>query len=360
MELIVPSGVLGAFGLAAADVEATRHGQGLINSSYKITHRESKGTAWLLQKINTHVFPQPEAIAHNWKLAAETIKLRDTDYFFIEFLPTLSGGDFHRDTEGAYWRLLPFVQGTSAFERVVEPQQAWSAARAFGTFCNLLSDAPVHEFYETIKGFHDLDLRVRQLKASVTTASANRLKSAADCISDIEQFNWIRDYYISLVNHPAIPLRVMHMDAKLNNVLFRCNSNHAFCLVDFDTLMPGYIISDMGDMVRTMVCGTNEEELIGGDAAFRPEYFEALIQGYSETAGESLTAAERDSLAYSGLILIYMQAIRFLTDYLAGDIYYSVTHDRHNLTRATGQLLWLKRLAAQTDFMKQTVKRVFG
>jgi len=360
MELIVPSGVLDAFGLAGPDFKAVRHGQGLINLSINLTHREAKGNTWLLQRINTTVFVHPEAIAHNWKLAVETIKKRDADYFIIEFLPTLSGSDFHRDKEGAYWRLLPFVQGSTSYERVVDPQQAWSAARAFGMFCNLLRDAPVHRFHETIKGFHDLDLRVRQLKASLTTDSANRLKSAADCLSEIDQFNWIRDYYISLVNHPAIPLRVMHMDAKLNNVLFRSNSNNALCLVDFDTLMPGYIFSDMGDMVRTMVCSANEEELAGGELEFRPEYFEALIQGYSETARESLTPAERDALAYSGLILVYMQSIRFLADYLAGDIYYAVTYDRHNLKRAEGQLRLLKSFAEHTDFMKQTVIKVFG
>lgn len=360
MELIVPSEALEAFGLASVDVEAVGHGRGLINGSYKITHKKIEGTTWFLQKINTDVFPHPEAIAHNWKLAAETIKKRDSDYFLIEFLPTLSGSDFHRDKEGAYWRLLPFVQESTAYEHVADPEQAWSAARAFGTFCNLLRDAPVHEFRETIKGFHDLDLRVRQLKASMTSASANRLKSTADCLIDIEQFNWIRDYYIRLVNHSAIPLRLMHMDAKLNNVLFRCNSNNALCLVDFDTLMPGYIFSDMGDMVRTMVCSANEEELIRGDAAFRPEYFEALIRGYYETAGDAMTSAERDALAFSGLILVYMQAIRFLTDYLSGDIYYSVMHQDHNLARAKGQLSWLKSLATQTDYMKQTVSRVFG
>ncbi len=336
--------VLSAFGIDADHSVVVPFGSGLINGTWKVSVGDD---AYILQRINTNIFKSPQAIADNLVSLQTYLAQTAPGYIFAAPLPTING-DYLVVEDHEYYRLLPFVKNSHTIDVVSAPSQAFEAARQFGKFSRLLNDFDADSLKYTLPDFHNLSLRVNQFKTALKNAAADRLDEATVEIKDIEKHEDIADVYRQLVDEKTIPLRVIHHDTKINNVLFDVN-DEGLGVIDLDTVMPGYFISDVGDMMRTYLSPANEEETDLDKVFIKEPNFTAIYKGYMAEMGDVLTSAEKDLFFYSGKFMIYMQAVRFLTDYLNGDVYYHTTYLGQNLVRAQNQLSLLnKYMSAQT------------
>jgi len=325
-------------------VRAAPFGAGHINDTFKV-EIEQGGTAraYLLQRINHHVFRQPEAVMRNIHLVAEHLSKQAYPLEILAPLPALSGGFLHRDEGGHYWRVFPFFEKTTTFDKVGTPGQAFEAARAFGMFAKALNGMDASLLEPTIPGFHDGAGRLAHFKKVIKKASPERLAGAVAAVEEILQNQGIFKKIAAL----DLPLRVIHHDTKINNLLFDAQTLKAVCVIDLDTVMPGIILSDFGDMMRTFTCAVDED---GADLAaveMRAPFFQALTEGFLSEMGDLLTPAEQANLHEGGRWLTLMQAVRFLADYLEGDVYYKTKHPAHNLVRARNQLALFRSMTEQ-------------
>lgn len=345
--------VLAAFGLTPADFDVRPFGSGHINKTY-LASDKAGGANFILQRINTHVFKRPQVIAKNHRLTWEHLSARDPEYLFPKSLPTTFNGDLYIEDD-TYWRLMPYVQDTVTVDKADTPGQAFEAARQFGRFAKLTSGIDLGAFEPTIPDFHNLSLRARQFEAAIDNAGAERKAEAAGEIDFLLGQQRITQHFEGVIK-PALPDRLMHHDTKINNVLLRQGTFEGVCVIDLDTLMPGKIVSDLGDMVRTYVCPVPEDEPDVSRVCVRDDYFAALVQGYlTEVRGE-LTELEKEQIYYAGEFMVYMQALRFLADYLNGDVYYPVKYPQHNLDRARNQATLLMRLMEKEQPLKKIIR----
>lgn len=331
--------ILAAYGLNADDCTIALFGSGLINHTWKITCGSRQ---YILQRINTAVFKSPQDIADNLIALQKYLQATAPHYLFVAPLPATSRNYLVTD-HGQYYRLLPFVKNSRALDVLQEPSQAYEAARQFGQFSRMLNDFDASKLKYTLPDFHNLNLRVKQFQSVLNSAHRERLNIASAEIAAVKNYQHINQAYINITNNAAIPLRVTHHDTKINNVLFNAD-NRGLCVIDLDTVMPGYYISDVGDMMRTYLSPANEEEQNLDQITIREDYLKAIYNGYMAEMGEVLTDAEKSLFYYSGKFMIYMQALRFLTDYLNNDIYYHTTYSGQNLKRAQNQLRLLDEL----------------
>ncbi len=347
--------ILEGFGLQDGDFTVRKYGSGLINSTFHLEHRSGNGRRdFILQRINTHVFRQPEIIVENHRMAAEYLAEHHPLYFFLAPVPTREGKDL-LEWNDEYWRMLPFVPNTVSINEATKPSQAYEVARQFGKLTRYLSGIDLTRFRPSIPNFHNLTLRYGSFQEAVAGASEERRESAEDLIEDFQGLSWIAITYEELKTDPDFPDRLMHHDTKINNVLLDDKEGEGVCVIDLDTLMPGKIISDIGDMVRTYVSPVSEEEQEFSKIVIREDYYKALMKGYLSETGKTLSDTEKRMLFYAGQFMIYMQGIRFLTDYLKGDVYYPVKYPMHNYNRAKNQLTLLERLNEKEVVLRQII-----
>lgn len=348
--------ILESFGLRESEWECKEFGSGHINNTYRLENKT--GDKLLLQRINHFVFKDPEAIAGNMRLAGDFLKASDPGYLFLHARRTTGGGDLYYDGEGAPWRILPYIDEAYSIDEVQEPEQARSAAQAFAVLTRKLAGLDPSLMRPTIPDFHNLELRYRQFREALERASEEKKADAAAEIAQCAAREHLVELYRELIANEGTRLRIMHHDTKINNVLFDCRTDSAKCPIDLDTLMPGYIFSDLGDMVRTYVSPVSEEETDLSRVCVRDEFYEALYEGYlSEMAGE-LSRYEKEHLSFAGKMLLYMQALRFLTDHLEGDVYYKIHYPGQNLNRSRNQLKILFGLEAREDAHKEMIARM--
>lgn len=330
--------ILSSFGLNPPDYQIRMFGSGLINHTLKVS---GKGEAYILQQINPAVFKSPQSIANN--LAALQTYLKNTcpAYLFVGALPSVSGDFLVKSATGAFYRLLPFVKNSKTLLFINNEKEAFEAAKQFGKFTRLLKDFDVGRLEYTLTDFHNLTLRFEQFEAACGSASAERTKHASDEIKEAYRHLDILHTYNQLIAENKIPLRVIHHDTKISNVLFDSRQN-GLCVIDLDTVMPGYFFSDVGDMMRTYLSRANEEETDLSKINIRENIFSAICRGYLSEMGSLLTKTEKQYFIFSGSLMIYMQAMRFLTDYLNNDIYYTVAYEGQNLNRARNQFKLLQ------------------
>lgn len=349
--------VLEGFGLNEAQWECIEFGSGHINDTFRLTEKQSEKKL-LLQRINHFVFKDPEAIAGNMRLAADYLARHDPGYLFLNAMKTREGKELWYDEEGFPWRILPFIDNAYSMDEVQETGQARSAARQFAILTKKLAGLDPAPLKPTIPDFHNLALRYGQFRDALAAAGEKLKEEAADEITLCSGRGHLAEEYTRLIAHPDCRLRIMHHDTKINNVLFDRESGEAKCPIDLDTLMPGYIFSDLGDMVRTYVSPVSEEETDLSKVVVRDDFFEALYDGYlSEMAGE-LSSFEKQHLSFSGKMLLYMQALRFLTDHLQGDVYYKIHYPGQNLSRSRNQLKLLLELETKESLHKQFIERL--
>jgi aminoglycoside phosphotransferase (APT) family kinase protein len=353
------------FAVDGALVAAEPFGTGHIHDSYRLTWRGAKTTArFLLQRINEMVFPRPAEVMENIARVTAHMAQRlqragaaDAGRRVPMLVRTRDGGTYYRDRAGACWRMFRFIEGTRVYEAVRTPAQAEQAGRAFGRFQSLLADFAGPRLHETIPGFHDTLSRFASLDHAVQADSCNRAGAARAEIEVANCYRPLASALLDLQRRSEIPERVVHNDAKISNVLFDQAIDEALCVVDFDTVMPGLSLFDFGDMVRSMTCRAAEDEVDLAKVAVELPLFEGLARGYLATAGAFLTPAERANLVVAGKVITLEQAVRFLTDFLAGDPYYKTHRPSHNLDRCRTQLKLVKSIEQRESRMSRLVER---
>lgn len=341
--------VLAIFGLRENDYETKQFGSGLINYTWLA---QGKSSAYILQKINKNVFKQPGLIDKNIAAIAEYLKRTHPDYLFSAPLP-FSSGKTIVEYENEYYRLYNFIP-SKTFSVVTDAEVAYEAAKQFGAFTKNLSGFKVEILQETIPHFHDLDLRYNQFLQAVNNGNKQRITHSKKTIQSLQQHSNIVDTYNDLIINPAFKKRVTHHDTKISNVLFN-DDNKGICVIDTDTVMPGFLISDVGDMLRTYLSPVSEEETNFNLIKVRDEYFEGIAKGYLSEMKSELSTEEMNAFVYAGKFMIYMQALRFITDYLNDDVYYGSKYELHNFNRAQNQLRLLERLIEKEDFYNSIV-----
>ncbi|MBX2941861.1 MAG: aminoglycoside phosphotransferase family protein [Cyclobacteriaceae bacterium] len=333
--------VLQSYGLKPSELSIERINSGHINRTYKVA------PGYILQRINKQVFLNPKALSDNLRVASDFLKTQAPDYLFLHAIKTFSGDDLVLDDDGYPWRLFPYFENTITIDEVNTKQQAYAAARAFGLLSRHLSGCDINKFEETIPQFHDLSLRYTQFEEALKKATAERKRLTAQLIDGYVHYNYLVNKYNDLTHSNQLKLRVTHNDTKINNVLFERNSDKVVCVIDLDTLMPGYFIYDLGDMIRTFVSPSSEEETDVSKIEIRKEIYDAILDGYLAEMDSILSNEEKRAIPLAGSIMTYMIGLRFLTDFLSGDIYFHTSYAHQNLNRATNQLYLLKRLEVQ-------------
>ncbi len=341
--------ILQAYGLQQDNLNITTFGSGLINYTWRIRNSHED---YILQRINDTVFKQPQAVAHNIQTISQYLQHHHPEYLFVVPVKTIAGEEMIFKKDEGYFRMFPFVSNSHTINVVQSPAQAYEAARQFGKFTQLLSGFDSMQLKITIPDFHNLSLRYRQFEQSLKFGNTERIKEADTSIHYIKQYAYIVDEFEKIKSNPGFKMRVTHHDTKISNVLFDDN-NKGLCVIDLDTVMPGYFISDVGDMLRTYLSHVSEEEKDFSAIEIREEFFKAVIEGYSSEMKNELSATEKKYFVYAGKFMIYMQAIRFLTDYLNGDVYYSTKYPDHNFVRANNQLVLLKQLIEKEKLFSQ-------
>lgn len=342
--------ILTNFGLNPADHQVQFFGSGLINHTLKVS---GMGEDYILQQINSNIFKSPGLIAGNLAKLQAFFKKNYPGYLFVGTLPSMTG-EYLEKSGNDYYRLFPFIKGSQTINVITDAKEAYEAAKQFGKFSYLLNDFDVSTLEYTLVDFHNLKLRFSQFEDSIKNAAKTRLDEAAGEIHEAYKYNYILQTYNQLIDNNEIPVRVIHHDTKISNVLFDDQQN-GLCVIDLDTVMPGYYLSDVGDMMRTYLSPANEEETDLSKIHIRENVFNAICQGYLSEMGNVLTEKEKQYFIYSGEMMIYMQAIRFLTDFLNNDVYYGSKYPGHNLIRAKNQFKLLNEYVKAEGKLKQLI-----
>ncbi len=337
--------ILTAYSLDHSYFNSKEYGSGQINKTFLLENHQSH-KKFILQKINTTVFKNPQIIANNIKLANDFISENHPDYYFLKFIKTNKNEDYYIDIDKNYWRLMDYVENSYCIDHIDNVKQSYLTAFEFGKFSAMLSEAPVDKFEAAIPEFHNLLSRYTNFIKAIDSASHERFKKSASLCNYLISNAKLNDVYFNIIAYNSIPIRLVHGDTKINNILFDKTSLAPKCIVDLDTLMPGYFLSDLGDMIRTMVFVTDENETDPDKIIFRKEYYNAICKGY--TSAIKLTNQEKKLIPYAGKFMVYMQALRFMTDYLQNDIYYPILYEHHNYDRAQNQVWLLKELFKNT------------
>lgn len=334
----IEESVLQAFGLDSKTISVEPIKHGLINHTWKIS---AGGNHYVLQKLNQQVFRQPGNIAYNIGLLGKYLNAEQPGYFFVSPVNTIYGESLFVTDKYEYYRMFPFVENSYTINVVETPQQAYEAAKQFGRFTALLDEFDSDRLKITIPAFHDLSLRYQQFETALELGNPDRIAGSDDLIQYLQSMKHIVNTFESIKTDPAFRVRVTHHDTKISNVLFD-KRDMALCVIDLDTVMPGYFISDVGDMMRTYLSPANEEETDFSKISVRNDFYEAIVHGYLSEMDQTLTAAEQQHFFYAGCFMIYMQALRFLTDHLNDDIYYGAAYTGHNFNRAKNQATLLE------------------
>ena len=344
--------ILHTYGLKENEVAIKPFGTGLINHTWIV---EATDHNYILQRINHNIFKQPTQIAGNISMIGDFIAQHYPDYLFVAPEKTTNGEDMIFVADEGYFRLFRFVQNSQSIDVVYTPRQAFEAAAQFGLFTKLLAHFPAEELHTTLPDFHNLSLRYQQFEAAVANGNAERKKQSATLIQFLQEHKNIAETFEEICNEKDFLKRVTHHDTKISNVLFDAAYN-GLCVIDLDTVMPGYFISDVGDMLRTYLCPVNEEEKDFSKITIRTEYFKAIADGYLGQMKDELTALEKDHFVYAGKFMIYMQALRFLTDHLNNDVYYGAKYEGHNFVRAGNQAMLLQKLIEKETLLMGLLK----
>ena len=324
---------------------------GLINETWKVS---ASSGVYILQRINERIFTNPEDIAYNIRLVANYLREQFPTYYFVSPLSTPDGRDIICIPESGYYRLFNYVKDSHVNNVVTNRMQAYQASQQFARFTQYLSGFDAKSLRITIPHFHDLTLRYEQFCIALVNANKERLSQSKALIKVINTHEDIVSQYKQITNNSGFKLRVMHHDTKISNVLFN-SRDEGICVIDLDTIMPGYIISDVGDMMRTYLSPVNEEESNFDKIQIRTSLYKAIVKGYTDGMDKSLFDIEKEHFFYAGKFMIYMQALRFLTDHLNDDKYYGVTYPGQNFVRAGNQLMLLQRLMEKEDVLRKLI-----
>jgi len=347
-------------------IEAAPFGSGHINDTFNLRCQTDDGEKrYILQRINHQVFRNPAAMMENIRRVTTHIrrKLRDQGDELAQrqltVIETNDGGACFEDEQGNFWRLYNRIEQAVTYDTLESPQTAYEVARMFGWFQRMLIDLPGLPLHETIPDFHTTPKRLKDFQEVLQRDPCNRAKDARAEIEFVLENAGICDVLHRLAAEGKMPVRIAHNDAKINNVMLDAKTHKGVCVIDLDTVMPGLSLYDFGDMVRTATSPTDEDERDLSKVAMQMSRFEMLAKGFAEETHAFLTPAEIKYLTFSARLITFEQMIRFLADYLAGDVYYKVRREGHNLDRSRTQMILVQSIIEQKDAMNDVVESIF-
>ncbi len=355
-----------AFDLPGELVSALPYGSGHINDTYVIEVDVSgKIVRYILQRINQNVFKAPDAlmenverVCHHTQQKLATQGLPDAFRRALRLIPTRRGRNWLTDANGQCWRCYNFIENATGHDVVSSVRQAHAAARAFGAFQAMLADLPGVRLNETIPKFHHTPTRFANFKEALKKDTQGRAKYAESEIRSALEHEHLASLITGALERQEIPERVTHNDTKLNNVLLDDASQEGLCVIDLDTVMPGSVLYDFGDLVRTSTSPAAEDETDLDKVFMQLPMFAALVEGYLSSAKVFLSPREVALLPQAGQVITYEIGLRFLTDWLEGDVYFKCKRPNHNLERARTQFKLVDSITAQLPAMRQTVTQL--
>ena len=348
--------VVSQFDIAGEILSIEKFGSGHINDTFKVCIHGGD-TAYLLQKINHHIFPDIAGLMQNIQLVTDHLKnqlegkVDNVEKHTLTIIPCKDGQRYYKDASGNYWRIFILLANVKSYDIVETYQQAYSGGRAFGQFQKQLSTLDANKIVEILPNFHNIDFRLSNLEKAIKDNKANRLSEVQDILEYIQDRKDRMRTVLLMGERGDLPLRITHNDTKFNNVLLDEQDN-VQCVIDLDTVMPGYVAYDFGDAIRTIINSAAEDEKDLSKVVLNVPLYQAYAEGYLLEAKEFLTEKEIDSLIYGVLLLPFMQAVRFLTDYIDGDLYYKTHYIDHNLVRTRAQIKLVQELEANEDVLK--------
>lgn len=345
-------------------ISARAYGSGHINDTYHAQFDQAgQRVRFIVQRINHHVFKQPVELMENvdrvTRHALQALKGEshpEAHRRTLTCIPALDGKPYANDAEGNFWRVYPFIERARGHDELDTNEQAYQAARAFGDFQNLAATLGGARLHETIPDFHHTPRRLDALEAAISADTCGRASDVAAEIAFARARAADCPRITDLIAAGIIPERVTHNDTKLNNVLLDDGTAEGICVIDLDTTMPGCALYDFGDMVRSATPTTREDDDDLASMGIQLDRFEALVRGYLSSA-TFLNEAERENLAFSGKLITLECGMRFLTDYLQGDVYFKTSHPGHNLDRCRNQFAFVRVLEENMAAMEEIVKR---
>lgn len=359
--------ILAAYGIRELSGWSMLH-FGHVNSTYSIEfiRPDGENEKWLLQNINKNVFKMPVELMDNVmritsflreKIAAEG---GDPTRETLTVQSTADGQNSFFDSEGKCWRMYNFIDNAFSYNSIENPELFYRAGASFGKFQAQLADFPIDTLYETIPDFHHTYRRFLNLKAAEarnTSGRACNVKAEIDFATARENDTKV---IVNLIEKGEIPLRVTHNDTKLNNIMFDADTKNPICVVDLDTVMPGSALYDFGDAIRFGASTAAEDEKDLSKVSMDTSLYEQYVKGYLSTAGKSLTAKEIEYLPFSAILLTLECGMRFLTDYIDGDVYFGISYPEHNLDRCRTQFKLVADMEAKYDEMVRITKEAYA
>lgn len=346
------------FDFAGTYLRQEQCSNGHINDTSRVVYIENgREVSYVHQRINHHVFLDIPGVMENiahvtryQRLKLEQCGHEDTDRRALRIIPTRTGEDYFQDGMGNFWRTFQYIESATAYEIAEKPAHLFEAARAFGVFQNQLSDLP-YPLHETIPDFHNTPKRLAAFHDALEADPMNRARLAGDAIDYILESAGIAGRITDLIGNQTIPVRVTHNDTKLNNVLIDDRTGEGICVVDLDTVMPGTILYDFGDLVRAATCSVPEDASDLSGVGIDLQAYEEILRGYLSEASGFLNDTERDLLPFSAQLISLELGMRFLTDHLLGDTYFRIRRDDQNLHRARRQLAMARSIEENLDKM---------
>ena len=344
---------------AAVDTEKN-YGGGHINDTFLV--RTDAGERYILQRINTSVFKNAEALMDNVILVTDFIKDKvgreggDPKRGTLSVVKTRDGKNLYRKGEEC-WRMYTFIEGTVTYQTCENQEQFYASACAFGHFQKLLADFPAETLYESIPNFHNTKSRYLDFEAAVKADACGRAASVAAEIEFVRSRKAFAATLVDMQERGDLPLRVTHNDTKLNNVLFDRETGKHLAVVDLDTVMPGLSVNDFGDSIRFGATYAAEDETDLSRVNFEPELFECYTKGFLGECGLLLTENEKKMLPVGAMMMTFECGMRFLTDYLNGDVYFKIHRENHNLDRCRTQFKLVSDMEAARELMDSIVEK---
>ncbi|MEG2554648.1 MAG: aminoglycoside phosphotransferase family protein [Odoribacter sp.] len=349
------------FSISEEVVEIKPLGTGLINDTYLVRTSPAAAQDYVLQRINHAIFKDVELLQRNIQRITDHIRHKlqqananDVDRKTLTLVAARDGQLFYFDGEN-YWRITRFIDGSKTYEQVT-PEFAFLTGQAFGEFQYLLSDLGGEPLGATIPDFHNMEFRLHQLREAIGVNPVKRLAKVQAIVDELLLRAEDMCKAERLYREGKLPKRITHCDTKVNNMLFD-EEDHFLCVIDLDTTMPGFVLSDFGDFIRTAANTGAEDDEDLSRVGVNMDIFKSFARGYLQSARPFLTTTEIENLPYGAQLLTYMQTVRFLTDYINGDTYYKIKYPDHNLQRTLAQLTLLHSIDAHLNEMNTFIKQ---
>ncbi|MDX2248294.1 MAG: aminoglycoside phosphotransferase family protein [Bacteroidia bacterium] len=358
--------ILEHFAIYGDFISARPYGSGHIHDTWLAEFSQAGiPVRYILQRVNHEVFTRTKMVCDNIARVCEHLRRRLVEYRMPDIsrrcmtvIPASNGASFYQDRQGNFWRVFLFIEGTVAVDEVESTAQAYQAAYAIGEFQRYLSDLPASMIGESLPQFHHIGWRYENLEKAISENPINRLAEVQPEVDFALQLKPQLLSILDMLSSGVMPVRVTHNDTKINNVLLDISTGDGICVIDLDTVMPGSVIYDFGDMVRTFTSPSPEDETDLSKVYLRMDIFAALTEGYLASAGEFLLPIETENLVFGAKLITMIMGIRFLTDYLMGDVYYKIHHPQHNLHRCRNQFQLTRSILEHEPQMKTVVKNL--